>query len=140
MNLRRILFFALLLITFSGCYSFKGISIDPDVKTFYVQNFESITGNAPPTLALDFTVLLDAPSGASTATIISTWIIDVTIRMRIVLSILRFLVSGFWLVVAGSRFLVSGFWFRIRDLQPRMLRGTPNQRLRTKNQKPETRN
>lgn len=40
---------------FGGCYSFKGISIDPDVNTFFVQNFESVAGNAPPTLALDFT-------------------------------------------------------------------------------------
>jgi hypothetical protein len=49
-----ILFFLLVLI-FSSCYSFKGISIDPDVQTFFVQNFESIASNAPPTLALDFT-------------------------------------------------------------------------------------
>jgi hypothetical protein len=45
----------LLLIQTGCCYSFKGISIDPDVKTFFVQNFESETSNAPPTLSLDFT-------------------------------------------------------------------------------------
>lgn len=39
----------------SGCYSFKGISIDPRVNTFFVQNFENQASNAPPTLALDFT-------------------------------------------------------------------------------------
>lgn len=55
MIVRRALFAFLLLPLFSGCYSFKGISIDPDVKTFFVQNFESIAVNAPPTLALDFT-------------------------------------------------------------------------------------
>lgn len=38
-----------------GCYSFKGISIDPNIKTFFVQNFENIAPNAPPTLAVDFT-------------------------------------------------------------------------------------
>ena len=48
-----LLFFLALLL--SGCYSFKGISIDPEVNTFFVQNFESIASNAPPTLALDFT-------------------------------------------------------------------------------------
>ena len=37
------------------CYSFKGISIDPDVKTFFVQNFETDATNAPPTLGLNFT-------------------------------------------------------------------------------------
>ncbi len=55
MMLRRTAFFALFLPLFSGCYSFKGISIDPEVSTFFVQNFESIASNAPPTLALDFT-------------------------------------------------------------------------------------
>lgn len=37
------------------CYSFKGISIDPDVNTFFVQNFEGLATNAPPTLAVEFT-------------------------------------------------------------------------------------
>ncbi len=46
----------LLLLFLSGCcYTFKGISIDPDVKTFFVQNFETETSNAPPTLGLNFT-------------------------------------------------------------------------------------
>jgi len=39
----------------SGCYSFKGISIDPNIKTFFVRNFEVTAVNAPPTLAVDFT-------------------------------------------------------------------------------------
>ena len=38
-----------------GCYSFKGISIDPNIKTFFVRNFEVTAVNAPPTLAVDFT-------------------------------------------------------------------------------------
>lgn len=37
------------------CYTFKGISIDPEVNTFFVQNFETDAGNAPPTLAVNFT-------------------------------------------------------------------------------------
>lgn len=54
----RLLFLPLLLplLLSSGCcYSFKGISIDPDVRTFFIQNFETQTSNAPPTLALEFT-------------------------------------------------------------------------------------
>ena len=49
----RLLLPALILIT-SGCYSFKGISIPPEVNTFYVRNFETLATNAPPTLGLDF--------------------------------------------------------------------------------------
>jgi hypothetical protein len=48
----------LLLLTISlsiGCYSFKGISIDPNIKTFAVRTFETTAPNAPPTLAIDFT-------------------------------------------------------------------------------------
>jgi hypothetical protein len=52
---RPALLFWLTLLLCSGCYSFKGISIDPDVNTFFVQNFETSASNAPPTLALDFT-------------------------------------------------------------------------------------
>lgn len=39
----------------TGCYSFKGISIDPNIKTFTVRTFETTAQNAPPTLAIDFT-------------------------------------------------------------------------------------
>lgn len=39
----------------AGCYSLKGISIDPNIKTFFVRNFEVTAVNAPPTLAVDFT-------------------------------------------------------------------------------------
>lgn len=45
----------LLFLTSGCCYSFKGISIDPDVKTFFIQNFETDAVNAPPTLAVEFT-------------------------------------------------------------------------------------
>jgi hypothetical protein len=38
----------------TGCYSFKGISIDPNIKTFAVRTFETSAPNAPPTLAIDF--------------------------------------------------------------------------------------
>ncbi len=55
MILRSVSLLFLFLLLLGGCYSFKGISIDPDVTTFNVQNFESVAANAPPTLALDFT-------------------------------------------------------------------------------------
>ena len=44
-----------LLLLQSGCYTFKGISIDPAVNTFSVRIFETIAPNAPPTLGVDFT-------------------------------------------------------------------------------------
>jgi len=44
----------LLFLTTGGCYSFKGISIDPEVNTFFVRNFETLATNAPPTVGLDF--------------------------------------------------------------------------------------
>lgn len=31
----------------AGCYSFKGISIPPDVNTFYISTFENRAGTAP---------------------------------------------------------------------------------------------
>ncbi|HLP94710.1 MAG TPA: LPS assembly lipoprotein LptE [Saprospiraceae bacterium] len=49
-------FVVLALWMLSGCcYTFKGISIDPDVNTFFVQNFEGQAPTAPPTLPLEFT-------------------------------------------------------------------------------------
>jgi hypothetical protein len=47
-------FFAAVMLL-NGCYSFKGISIDPNIKTFFVRNFDNAASNAPPTLAVDFT-------------------------------------------------------------------------------------
>ncbi len=41
--------------TAAGCYSLKGFSIDPKVKTFFVQNIENSAIGAPPTLGVDFT-------------------------------------------------------------------------------------
>lgn len=46
------------LLLSSGCYSFKGISIDPNINTFYVTLFDNFTSEAPPTLAQDFTEAL----------------------------------------------------------------------------------
>jgi hypothetical protein len=44
----------LLVAICGGCYTFKGISIDPEVNTFYIRNFDITADNAPPTLGLDF--------------------------------------------------------------------------------------
>ncbi len=46
---------ALVFVMFSGCYSFQGIGIPPDVNTFYVQLFENQSAGATPTLPRDFT-------------------------------------------------------------------------------------
>ncbi len=53
----RYLFILLLAIysAFSGCYTFKGISIDPKIRTFSVKQFENQAANAPPTIGVDFT-------------------------------------------------------------------------------------
>jgi hypothetical protein len=53
--MKRYLIWLLCLLPLAqGCYSFKGISIDPEVSTFFVRNFETLAPNAPPTLGLDF--------------------------------------------------------------------------------------
>lgn len=41
-----------------GCYSFKGVSIDPNVDTFYVDDFQLSAPNAPITLNSDFSEAL----------------------------------------------------------------------------------
>lgn len=43
------------LLLWGQCYTFKGISIDPNIKTFSVKLFENVANNAPPTLAVNFT-------------------------------------------------------------------------------------
>ncbi|MBT8191163.1 MAG: hypothetical protein HKN67_08990 [Saprospiraceae bacterium] len=40
-------FFLLLTLSLSSCYSFKGISISPDLNTFYVEDFSLSSGDAP---------------------------------------------------------------------------------------------
>lgn len=44
-----------LFVAMVGCYSFKGISIPPDVNTFYVDLFEDQSQASIPTLPRDFT-------------------------------------------------------------------------------------
>ncbi len=55
MNARFLPLLLVLQVLFlTGCYSLKGITIDPRVNTFSVSTFETIAGNAPPTLGVDF--------------------------------------------------------------------------------------
>lgn len=50
----RILIFVVLMGIMQGCYSFRGISIDPEVNTFFVGDFEITAPNAPITISQDF--------------------------------------------------------------------------------------
>ncbi len=43
------------LLTQSGCYSFKGTAIAPEINTFYVSPFENRAANVVPTLSQTFT-------------------------------------------------------------------------------------
>lgn len=50
--------FLVFVIGLSGCYSFKGISIPPDINTFYVKNFINQTDNAPVDIEVVFSEAL----------------------------------------------------------------------------------
>jgi hypothetical protein len=63
---------------FHACYSFKGISIDPEVNTFAVQVFENQASNAPPTLGIEFTERLKDKVRSETRLLLKTEAPDVT--------------------------------------------------------------
>ncbi len=50
------IFSLLIVLVINGCYSFKGFSIDPNLETFKVENFEidPRAAIAPPTAGIDF--------------------------------------------------------------------------------------
>lgn len=50
--------FFVMMTSLTSCYSFRGISIDPEVFTFYVDDFELNALNAPVTLDQDFSEAL----------------------------------------------------------------------------------
>jgi hypothetical protein len=54
------IFYLLLLVGIQGCkvYSFDGISIPPEINTFYVNNFENRAPNAPVAVDFQFTEAL----------------------------------------------------------------------------------
>jgi hypothetical protein len=53
--MRNLWILLLALVINAGCYTLNGISVDPEIETFFVRNFENIAPNAPPTIAIDFT-------------------------------------------------------------------------------------
>ncbi len=53
--LKKWVYFFPILLLLNSCYSFKGISIDPETKTFSVALFANNAPQAPPTLAQSFT-------------------------------------------------------------------------------------
>ncbi len=55
--MKYLIFSIIITSSLSSCflfYTFKDISIQPDVKTFYVDDFDNIAKNSPPTLNQDF--------------------------------------------------------------------------------------
>jgi len=54
-KLFNVVFLLMLTCFWSACYSLKGISIDPSVKTFYVRTFDNRAQSAYATIAVDFT-------------------------------------------------------------------------------------
>lgn len=48
-------FVFLAICSFVSCYSFKGITISPDVKTYYVDNFELRANSAPAAIEIQLT-------------------------------------------------------------------------------------
>jgi hypothetical protein len=49
------IFIALSLLGLGGCYSLSGINIDPNIRSYYVAQFQNNADNSPPNLAQDFT-------------------------------------------------------------------------------------
>ena len=41
-------------MSFSGCYSLKGVTIPPSIDTFFVDQFQNGAGNAPPDIGQRF--------------------------------------------------------------------------------------
>ena len=52
-----LLFFSIIFLS-SSCYTFRGISIPPEVFTFNVENFDNRALEATPGLAQEFTLAL----------------------------------------------------------------------------------
>ena len=51
----RSIVLGLIITCLSGCYSFKGISITPNINTFFIDQFQTGIANAPPDLGQRFT-------------------------------------------------------------------------------------
>lgn len=55
---KNIFFLLIVIIIQSGCYSLTGVSIDPRVNTYFVQQLKNNADNAPPTLPQTLTEAL----------------------------------------------------------------------------------
>ncbi len=59
--LKKVFFYVMIIcFSLSGCYSFKGIAIPPDVNTYYVDNFQLTASSAPGDLNQRFAEALRA--------------------------------------------------------------------------------
>ena len=67
-----------------GCYSLNGISISPETRTFYVEQFELNTPEAPPETAQQFTELLKQKVNGNTRLAFADESADVAFRGSIV--------------------------------------------------------
>jgi hypothetical protein len=58
MIFRSILYFSIVAVLASACYTLNGISIPDNISTYYVDNFDLKARNAPPLINQTFTELL----------------------------------------------------------------------------------
>lgn len=56
--MRNVVAIVLITTLFTGCYTFKGFSIDPDLTTFKIAQFDNTTFNSPPNINQTFTEAL----------------------------------------------------------------------------------
>jgi hypothetical protein len=68
----------------AGCYTLKGISIDPRVNTFSIDIFETVANNAPPTIGVDFTERLKDKMRSETRLQLKTQDADVLFSGKII--------------------------------------------------------
>ena len=54
MTCKWIAFCLMMSVLYSSCYSLKGITIDPVIETFFVDQFQNSAGNAPPDIGQRF--------------------------------------------------------------------------------------
>ena len=84
MKIHLLLLCGLSCALFAGCYTLKGISIDPRVNTFSISIFETTANNAPPTIGVDFTELLKDKMRSETRLKLRSDSIDVQFSGKIV--------------------------------------------------------
>lgn len=55
-----LLLIGIFFISLSGCYSFTGASLDPDIKTIEIKSFPNYSAYQSPNLSVDFTTALQS--------------------------------------------------------------------------------